>query len=63
MAKKNKLADGSEVDVATQKVKVSGPINGRWRGGIKFGPDVAEYDVTEEQLQQIKDDPQLKIVE
>jgi len=58
MAKKK-----DETPAATTKITaVAKQQQGRWRAGLQFSPEGSTYDVTEEQLAAIEDDPLLAIV-
>ncbi|MBG0809856.1 hypothetical protein IY145_10745 [Methylosinus sp. H3A] len=49
---------------AGEIIKVRGPEDGRWRGGIKFGPieqDIDLSQITRGQLEEIGGDPYLTV--
>jgi hypothetical protein len=57
-----KQADGTEVEVETETIKVQGPQGGRRRCGFTFGPEPVDVEVTREQFDAILADPHLKLV-
>ena len=69
MAAKTANSDNADAAAATagkkgETITVVGPVDGRWRGGKKFGPtaiDVALSTITVAQLSAIEGDPQLSV--
>ncbi len=62
MAKKNKSPPGETTETVTATVK-SRQSQGRWRCGMFFPVGGATVQVTPQQLERIKDDPVLTVLE
>jgi len=69
MAAKTANSDNADAAKATagkkgEKITVVGPVDGRWRGGTKFGPTAIDVDlstITPEQLAAIEGGPLLSV--